>query len=326
MPAYNAAKYLREAIDSILAQTFTDFEFIIINDGSTDATRQIIQSYDDPRIIYLENEHNSGICVTLNRGLDAARGRYIARMDSDDISLPERFARQVAYMDTHPDIGVLGTLVERISNDGSTIDYPPSENNPYKCKASLLFATCVAHPAVMMRTSILKDNNLYYDDYFRGMEDYHLWWRLSHYTMISNIQEVLLKYRLHQNQITQISINEDFIKRHGQFIQLRLLDFSNEFTVDDVNSFSRYMFMPQSFDDESLDIFVRSLSSVVNSLKNDNRYKQAQKLVAGKAISYAYDMSARNLKKSSIHYMIQAYRLSCMSFIWLLKRIYHIIF
>lgn len=112
MPAYNAEKYLREAIDSILAQTFTDFELIIINDGSTDFTKDIILSYTDQRIRYIENEQNSGICVTLNKGLDAARGRYIARMDSDDISLPRRLEVQVQYMDSHPEIGVAGTDIE----------------------------------------------------------------------------------------------------------------------------------------------------------------------------------------------------------------------
>ena len=95
MPAYNAEKYLREAIDSILAQTYTDFELIIINDGSTDSTKEVIHSYSDPRIIYIENERNSGICITLNKGLDASRGRYIVRMDSDDISVPERLEVQV---------------------------------------------------------------------------------------------------------------------------------------------------------------------------------------------------------------------------------------
>ena len=106
MPAYNAAKYIKEAIDSILAQTYRDFEFIIVNDGSTDNTKEIILSYSDPRIVYIENEQNSGICVTLNKGLDAAKGRYIVRMDSDDIALPQRLEVQVRYMDANPVVGV----------------------------------------------------------------------------------------------------------------------------------------------------------------------------------------------------------------------------
>ena len=109
MPAYNAEKYIREAIDSILAQTYTDFEFIIIDDASTDATASIVESYSDERIRFFRNEHNMGVANTLNRGLDLAVGEYIARMDSDDISLPERFAKQVEFMDTHTDVIVCGS-------------------------------------------------------------------------------------------------------------------------------------------------------------------------------------------------------------------------
>ena len=112
MPAYNAEKYINEAIDSILAQTFTDFEFIIIDDGSTDSTCAIVESYSDSRIRFFKNEHNLGVAATLNRGLDLARGEYIARMDADDISLPTRFEKQAAYMDSHPDVVVCGTGVE----------------------------------------------------------------------------------------------------------------------------------------------------------------------------------------------------------------------
>ena len=109
MPVYNGSKYLKEAIDSILNQTFTNFELIIINDGSTDNSEDIIFSYQDRRIYYLKNEHNKGICITLNRGLDNARGKYIARMDCDDISMPQRLAKQVNYLERHRDVGALGT-------------------------------------------------------------------------------------------------------------------------------------------------------------------------------------------------------------------------
>ena len=119
MPAYNAEKYLREDIDSILAQTYDDFEFIIINDGSIDRTKEIILSYSDPRIVYIENEQNSGICVTLNKGLDTAKGRYIVRMDSDDIALPQRLEIQVRYMDANPDVGVAGSMVERFYDNNA---------------------------------------------------------------------------------------------------------------------------------------------------------------------------------------------------------------
>lgn len=323
MPAYNAEKYLREAIDSILAQTFDDFEFIIVNDGSTDSTKEIILSYDDPRIIYLENEQNSGICVTLNKGLDAARGKYIARMDADDISLPERFAHQVAYLDAHPEVGVLGSFVERITENGLTIDFPPSETNPYKCRASLLFSPCVAHPATMLRVSVLNDHKLRYDDNYRGMEDFYLWWNLSQHTQISNIETVLLKYRIHQNQVTQASINEDFLIHQQRFVRERLSRFGNDFTKQEIECFLKYMFSRKSFDDGELETFIHSLSKIVRSIKTDRKFRSSQKLVAGKAISYSYDLSSENLEKSNLYYMFNAYRQSCMPLSWIVRRIYH---
>ncbi len=106
MPLYNAARYLRPAIESILNQTYTDFEFIIVDDCSTDETPAILDSYPDPRIVRLRNPQNLGIVGALNRGLEAARGQYIARMDGDDIALAERFAQQVAWLDAHPNIGL----------------------------------------------------------------------------------------------------------------------------------------------------------------------------------------------------------------------------
>lgn len=120
MPAYNAEKYIGEAIESILNQTFKDFEFIIINDGSVDHTKEIIREYNDPRIVLLENDKNRGIVLSLNKGLDAATGKYIARMDADDIALKNRFERQVEYLDEHKDIGVLGKVTDVVARLGET--------------------------------------------------------------------------------------------------------------------------------------------------------------------------------------------------------------
>lgn len=108
MPVYNAQEYIREAIDSILNQTFSDFEFIIINDGSTDNSVEIIKNYNDPRIVLVDNTENKGLVSVLNQGLQLAQGEYIARMDADDISLPNRFMEQVNYLDKHPQVGILG--------------------------------------------------------------------------------------------------------------------------------------------------------------------------------------------------------------------------
>ncbi len=222
MPAYNAEKYLREAIDSILAQTYEDFEFIIINDGSTDRTKEIIQSYTDTRIVYLENERNSGICVTLNKGLDAARGRYIARMDSDDISLPERFAVQVDYMDKHPEIGVCGTDVE-VFGDGIDSHIFTQLHTPEECAAGLLFNPCFAHPSVVIRKAIIDKHHLRYKDEYRGLEDFELWWQISKYSQLDNIALPLLKYRHHKGQETQ-NVSERTQNTLANFLNIRFLD------------------------------------------------------------------------------------------------------
>lgn len=324
MPAYNAEKYLREAIDSILTQTFDNFELIIINDGSTDNTEAIIQSYSDPRIVYLKNEQNAGICVTLNKGLDAAHGRYIVRMDSDDISLPHRLAIQVDYMDKNPNVGVAGCRVERFYDDDILKhDFPPSEEDFYQCKADLLLATCVAHPATIIRKSVLDKHNLRYDDFFRGMEDYQLWWKISQHTFITNIPRVLLKYRIHKGQVTQAPLTEEFISRHKIFIEQRLTDIGIKPSSQDIEAILRYEISTSSYDDTALESLIQCLRKILKQIKSDHKYYKAERLVAGKAISYSYDLSFRNMKKSNIYYMWKAYRLSCMPFRWLIKRLYH---
>jgi len=137
MPVYNGEVYLREAIDSILDQTLTDFEFLILNDGSSDHSVDIVRSYDDPRIRLVENEANLGVVQTLNRGLDLANGTFIARMDCDDRSLRDRLARQVAFLDDHPEVGICGTWMEAIGARAGYIWRYPTD--PERIRCSLLF-------------------------------------------------------------------------------------------------------------------------------------------------------------------------------------------
>ena len=199
MPAYNAEKYIKEAIDSILAQTFSDFEFIILDDGSTDGTAEIVRSYSDKRIRFVQNEHNLGIANTLNRGLDLAQGEYIARMDADDISLPERFEKQVSFMDKHPKTAVCATAIQCFGarNEQRIFSESASDLN-----IDLLFGCCFAHPSVMMRASDIGNG---YDPAFDKMEDYELWCRVAKNHDLASLPEILLKYRIHPGQVTQAS-------------------------------------------------------------------------------------------------------------------------
>lgn len=204
MPAYNAEKYIKEAIDSVLNQTFRDFELIVINDCSQDTTENIILSYDDPRIIYLRNKQNLGVAATLNRGISVACGEYIARMDADDIAVPERFQKQAQYLDSHPKTIVCGSSVLIFSALGNErVCYYPEKSE--QIKAALLFACPFAHPSVMMRRNILCAFGIRYEEEFEKVEDYRLWSRLADFGDFANLAEPLLRYRIHSEQVCATS-------------------------------------------------------------------------------------------------------------------------
>lgn len=192
MPAYNSEQYIAEAIESILNQTFSDFEFIIINDGSTDGTADIVKSYNDKRIKFVDNSENRGIVAVLNQGLSMARGEYIARMDSDDISHKNRFEKQIAYMDSHMECGVLSTAYHMFGTKERVVVHPK-----YVGLLNLLEGCYVAHPAVMIRKSVLDKYDFRYLQEFKHAEDYELWSRMALVTEIHNLSDVLLEYRWH---------------------------------------------------------------------------------------------------------------------------------
>jgi glycosyltransferase involved in cell wall biosynthesis len=197
MPAWNSEKYIGEAIDSILAQTFKDFEFIIINDGSTDNTAEIVRRYKDPRIVFIDNKQNQGLIAVLNQGMDLCRGEYIARMDSDDISLPERFAKQIAYMDANSDVAVLGTSFQEFGDK----HYTCVRNGA--CGLYDIARGCkISHPTVMLRKSVFDKYNFRYSEDYEACEDYELWSRVALHASIANLPAVLLKYRCHNNSIS----------------------------------------------------------------------------------------------------------------------------
>ncbi|HJV64636.1 MAG TPA: glycosyltransferase [Geomonas sp.] len=201
MPVYNGEQHLREAIDSILGQSFTDFEFLIIDDGSKDASAEIAASYRDPRIRLLRNGQNSGLIFTLNRGLEAANGEFIARMDCDDVSLPERLARQVAFLESHPEVGVCGSWFRKFgAGPEKTLQWSTSSES---IRCGLLFDSMLGHPTVMLRRKLVGDFGLCYDPAYKNAEDYELWVRAAQHCELANLGEVLLRYRVHPGQVTQ---------------------------------------------------------------------------------------------------------------------------
>lgn len=234
MPAYNAEKYIAEAIDSILGQTFGDFEFIILNDCSKDRTEEIILSYSDSRIVYLKNEKNMGVAATLNRGLSVARGEYIARMDADDISLPERFEKQVAYMEANPETMVLGCALERFGQDIKT-QVRSFSTDSKQMRIDLLFACGLAHPSVMMRRAVIMELGGY-DMSFEGMEDYELWCRVLNKHEITTLPDVLLRYRVHSAQVTK-NPSAQYLTRMRALKALQLKQLGLPTTGEEAQSF-----------------------------------------------------------------------------------------
>lgn len=205
LPVYNAEMYLKEAISSILNQTYPNFEFIIINDGSTDDSVNIIKSFTDQRIILIENDKNIGLTATLNKGLSLANGKYILRMDQDDISLPKRIQIQVSFMENNPEIGICGSA-RIVIRDGKKVVFNNNVKTHGEIKSFLLFQNCIAHPTVIMRKSELLDKELMYESYHA--EDYDLWSRAVLKTKMANITEPLLIYREHPHQMSQTKILE----------------------------------------------------------------------------------------------------------------------
>lgn len=213
LPVFNAESYISESVSSILSQTFNDFELIIINDGSTDNSESIILSFNDKRIKYYRNDKNSGLIYTLNRGLGLAKGKYIARMDADDICNPNRFEEQVSFLQNHMDIGIVGSeaiLFQDCPKNKYGYFYKPK--NDKKIKAKLFVDNPIIHPTVLIRREVLEKINGYNYDFFQ-VEDLALWIELSKITKFYNIPQPLINYRITPNSETKLSqVNPE--KRH----------------------------------------------------------------------------------------------------------------
>lgn len=203
MSVYNGEKYLNEAVDSILFQTFTDFEFLIIDDASTDKTPEILHSYGDTRIKIITNEKNLGLTKSLNKGLELARGEYIARMDADDISYPKRLEKQIKYLEEHRDVGLVGSSFETINEYGEVVS-----RNIYKDFTSekiyyhLTFNNCIAHSSVVYRRDLVIRTEGYNERLIRA-QDFDLWSRISKKSKIEIVEEILLKWRASQSGISK---------------------------------------------------------------------------------------------------------------------------
>ncbi|MFV8341107.1 glycosyltransferase family 2 protein [Flavobacterium sp. XS2P39] len=223
MSVWNGERFLHQAIDSILNQSYNNFEFIIINDGSFDDSEKIILSYKDPRVVYLKNDINIGLAASLNKGIQIAKGKYIARMDDDDLSHKDRFKIQLEFLENNPNIGVLGTIAKYITeeNEYITTTALPENDKEIKKKLPLFW---FHHGSVVIRKEFLIECGGY-DSWCKRIEDLLLWNKLSYLTDFHVIQEPLYTWRLTVKGATNVPLSKD--------VKLLLNKFKTVSTIDE---------------------------------------------------------------------------------------------
>lgn len=238
LPAFNSEAFIAEAIRSLLNQTYTGFELIIINDGSTDRTEEIILTFSDPRIHYHRNEKNSGLIYTLNKAIDLANGKYIARMDADDICLPERLSRQKDFLDQNDDIAAVAAPVIFIDGAGKETGIWKLDREtilPDRIKKVMPYENCIAHPSVMIRGAVLKEFR--YKDYQKNIEDYDCWLRLlNRGYAIGKTEMPLLLYRVHDASVTG-----SYLKKKNQFF--KVLSMKYKFLIKEIRAGHSSLFL-----------------------------------------------------------------------------------
>ena len=233
IPVYNREQYVGEAIESILAQTFSDFEILLVDDGSTDHSVDKIRSFSDPRIRLVCNEGNLGIPKTRNKGVELARGQYMAMLDSDDRAYPERIEKQVAFLDLHPEYAQIGSWCRMMNEQGiplKKIKRQPA--HPEEIKAELLFRCAMSNRSIMARTAILQEYR-YRNDYPR-CQDYELHVRLAKHYKLGNLPECLVYGRIHPQQITGQTTDLGDTKKR-EIISKQLKELGVTFSQDDLD-------------------------------------------------------------------------------------------
>ncbi|WP_345092363.1 glycosyltransferase family 2 protein [Flavobacterium chungnamense] len=262
MPVYNAEKYLNEAIDSVLNQTYSNFELIILNDKSTDSSKAIIESYlaKDSRIVFIDKETNVGPANLRNQGFDLARGTYIALLDADDIAKPTRFEKQIAILKYNPEIGVCGTWFTTFGDKekNKVLQHPEKHN---QIKVNFLIDCTIGNSTAFFRKNILDD--IRYDKEYVPVEDYHLWSRLIVKTQFYILQETLVDYRIHDSNISQTKI--DNVKRSNRRIKIGLLkQFGIEEDNPNINTFIHLIEGQKGLDFEEIKLVSECYNHFIN--------------------------------------------------------------
>jgi len=270
MAVYNTAGYLRQAIDSILLQTYTNFELIIVNDGSSDDSHNIISSYTDPRIVYIRNEVNRGIVASRNIGLNRVRGNYLAVLDSDDIAVPERLEKQVAFMEANPDYGLCGTHFTIIDASGKKINKTRFPQKDQDIRAYLYLGNCFCHSSTMVRTELAKKFR-YSEDNILG-EDYQLFIDVAGISKLANLPFMGCYYRLHSTNVST-QMNSQMYSSIRRINRQNLIKLGISFTDKQLDVHSQFLiFNAEYFENEDhfheLENWVKKL---VYTTQNDAR-------------------------------------------------------
>lgn len=299
MPVYNGQNYLKEAIDCILNQSYTNFEFIIVNDGSKDKSGEIICSYSDPRIKY-HHQENKGLGATLNVGLDLCKGKYIARQDQDDISNPDRLKKEVEYLEKNPMVLLVGTRAKIFRDNSDEVEYHTHPSHPADLKFDLLFDNPFVHSSVMFRKSAIEEVGNYNPD--RNLyEDYDLWSRLSQKGDVANLPEVLVDYRHHDQGLSKNFTNfkEYALYNQGLHNLKNLLGSEDEMFSDLI---ALYHWKKEIYKGSSIGKLKNALESIAMKIKEkypennamiDDRKKQYEKV-----IRYRMNVLSRRENKS----------------------------
>jgi glycosyltransferase involved in cell wall biosynthesis len=260
MPVYNAEQYLNESIDSILNQSFIDFEFVIVNDGSTDRSAEVIKTYTDPRIRFIENTQNLGLIASLNIGLETCKGEYIVRMDQDDFSLPQRIEKQVRFMDENPEYGLIGCWFEDFGEniESKVVRYSSDDTH---IRIRHLYQTHIAHPTAVLRKSVIDKFNLRFDASFVHGEDYAFWVQMSAYCKLSNYPEMLVRKRDHprniSNKYAQIQQDTCAKVKQKQFEAMGL-----DLNTDDVNLYTHFADSEWNFHSNEMETLTQLLERI----------------------------------------------------------------
>ncbi len=314
MPNYNNAPFLKEAIDSVLNQTFKNFVFLIIDDGSTDSSIEIIKSYNDPRIQLIEKDKNSGIVDTLNIGLRSTNTKYAIRMDGDDISTPTRFETLYHFMENNPKIGVCGSEIQTF---GDTHDLWKYSTDGDKIKARLIFNAGVGHASCIYRMSVFKEHSIYYSSKHPYMEDFDLFSRIKNVTEFGNIPTPLYNYRILKHNST-VKNRDTIFERYRNIYKDVLVELSIEPTKENVEKHFDFFINPDlSF---KLSVYKNWLDLLISQNKKTNIYPQKalEEILAERWDIFFFKIAPLSIKRN-LEYFLVSKKMDLKKLIYLVK-------